>query len=52
MQGVPYGVAGVKNLSLITIGLFGFAVLFGQEPTNIALRAFPAAGVGASRSLF
>jgi drug/metabolite transporter (DMT)-like permease len=31
MRSVPSGVSGLTNLSFIAIGLFGFAILFGQE---------------------
>jgi len=31
MRSVPSGISGLTNLSFIAIGLFGFAILFGQE---------------------
>ena len=30
MRSVPSGVSGLTNLSFVAIGLFGFAILFGQ----------------------
>jgi len=52
MQSVPSGISGLTNLSFIAIGLFGFAILFGQEKPTWHYALSLAAGLGGLVILF
>lgn len=52
MQSVPSGISGLTNLSFIAIGLFGFAILFGQEKPTWHYGLSLAAGLGGLVILF
>jgi len=52
MRSVPSGISGLTNLSFIAIGLFGFAVLFGQEKPTWRYGLSLAAGLAGLVILF
>lgn len=52
MRSVPSGVSGLTNLSFVAIGLFGFAILFGQEKPTWHYGLSLTAGVGGLVILF
>lgn len=52
MKAVPSGVSGLTNLVFVAIGLFGFAVLFGQGRPTWRFGFSLAAGVGGLVILF
>lgn len=52
MKFVPSGISGLTNLSFIAIGLFGFAVFFGQERPTWGFALSVAAGISGLVILF